>query len=461
MKSEYCNVVGSMNCSPRCAVLALSAVVLLACAGGASAQSTFTVNFSYTGDGVTATGTWTVQTGITMPCPPGQGCDGQVVGLSGIHNGDPMSLLPQDTVCNSALPPNQCGNFKNDNGVAFTGNGGDAAPDGFGIGFSAGGIDYNLHFGTFEECSSASCITNIALTTVAPCSIVTNTADSGPGSLRDALACASDGDTIDATGVSGTITLTTGELVVSNSITILGPGPATLSVDGNAASRVFHITNAVTVVISGLTITNGSAGAGTFPADAGGGILNDHATLTVSNCVLSGNSASFGGGGIYNDGRLGSATLTMSLSTLNGSSANLGGGIYNDGSGSGSAALAMSRCILSGNSANFGQGGGVYNDGSGSGRAILTVSSSTLGGNVAGTSGGGILNEGASGTATVTIVTSTLCSNTAGVSGGGIFNDGFSGSGTLTVITGILSGNSANFGGGAILNNDNGAGSAI
>src|SRR5262245_24260687 len=65
---------------------------------------------------------------------------------------------------------------------------------------------------------------------------VMNTADSGAGSLRQALAGAADGDTIDAAGVSGTILLTSGELVVSNSVTILGPGPANLAVDGNAAS---------------------------------------------------------------------------------------------------------------------------------------------------------------------------------------------------------------------------------
>jgi len=46
---------------------------------------------------------------------------------------------------------------------------------------------------------------------------------------------------IDATGVSGTILLTSGELLVTNSVTILGPGPADLAVNGNAASRVFHI----------------------------------------------------------------------------------------------------------------------------------------------------------------------------------------------------------------------------
>ena len=46
---------------------------------------------------------------------------------------------------------------------------------------------------------------------------VTNTADSGPGSLRAVLASASNGDIIDATGVSGTITLTGGQLLITNS----------------------------------------------------------------------------------------------------------------------------------------------------------------------------------------------------------------------------------------------------
>jgi hypothetical protein len=100
--------------------------------------------------------------------------------------------------------------------------------------------------------------------------IVTSTADSGPGTLRDALASATDGDTIDATGISGTILLTNGELLVNNSVTILGPGPTHLAVDGNATSRVFHITNAVSALIAGLTITNGSATA-PFPGSFGGG----------------------------------------------------------------------------------------------------------------------------------------------------------------------------------------------
>src|SRR5262245_9991633 len=69
---------------------------------------------------------------------------------------------------------------------------------------------------------------------------VTNTNDSGPGSLRDALAAANDGDTIDATDVSGTILLTSGELQINHNVTINGPGAGSLAVNGNAIFRVFE-----------------------------------------------------------------------------------------------------------------------------------------------------------------------------------------------------------------------------
>ena len=141
--------------------------------------------------------------------------------------------------------------------------------------------------------------------------VVTSTAADGTGSLRAALVSADDGDTIDATGISGIITLTGGQLVVSNSVTFLGPGPANPVVDGNGADRVLWITESLTVTLAGLTITNG------FVTDtrAGGGILNDHSTLTVSNCVVSGNTA-FGGGGIWNYGDSGSGTQTEVIRNL-------------------------------------------------------------------------------------------------------------------------------------------------
>src|SRR5262245_66528925 len=77
---------------------------------------------------------------------------------------------------------------------------------------------------------------------------VTSTADTGPESLRAALASASDDDTINVS-VTGTIFLTSGELLVMKSLTVLGPGAGSLAVNGNAASRVFHIGSGMTVTI--------------------------------------------------------------------------------------------------------------------------------------------------------------------------------------------------------------------
>jgi len=125
--------------------------------------------------------------------------------------------------------------------------------------------------------------------------VVTNTNDNGPGSLRQAIVDAHDGDTIDATGISGFITLNTGQLLVDKSLTINGAGADLLAVDGNATSRVFQIGSVKSVTISALMIRNGQGG-------LGGGIFNaDSATLTITNSTLNGNTAGLGGG-VFNAG---------------------------------------------------------------------------------------------------------------------------------------------------------------
>ena len=59
---------------------------------------------------------------------------------------------------------------------------------------------------------------------------------------------ANDRDTVDATGVSGTITLTSGQFLVDKSVIINGAGADVLALDGNATSRVFQtVTGAKTV----------------------------------------------------------------------------------------------------------------------------------------------------------------------------------------------------------------------
>src|SRR5262249_38549628 len=88
---------------------------------------------------------------------------------------------------------------------------------------------------------------------------VTNSLDTGAagdGSLRGEIAAAQSGDTINfAPGLAGqTITLTNGELAITRSLDIEGPGANQLTVNGNHASRVFDISGGVTVTIAGMTM---------------------------------------------------------------------------------------------------------------------------------------------------------------------------------------------------------------
>ena len=187
---------------------------------------------------------------------------------------------------------------------------------------------------------------------------VTNTNDSGPGSLRQALVDANNGDMInfDAELKGQTVTLTTAELIINKNITISGLGANLLAVSRaqNApAFRIFHLMPALAVVIQGLTISNGVAPQFGF----GGGILNERSTLSVINCAVSGNSTDSTGGGI-SDGFLAGSTLRVEDSTLSGNYAgDYGGGIENSGT------LAVNSSTLSGNTGEF-TGGAILNGGS-------------------------------------------------------------------------------------------------
>ena len=99
------------------------------------------------------------------------------------------------------------------------------------------------------------CLTNIT---------VLNTNDAGPGSLRQAIVDLCPGGTITFTNsLSGsTIGLTSGELEIDKSLTILGLGATNLAVSGNNLSRVFVIAQGVSASLSGLKITGGNAGGG-------------------------------------------------------------------------------------------------------------------------------------------------------------------------------------------------------
>jgi hypothetical protein len=279
--------------------------------------------------------------------------------------------------------------------------------------------------------------------TATPTTIVTNTNDSGPGSLRQALADARNRDIInfDPTLDGRNIGVISAELVIDKSISITGPGSNLLGVYGASQTglRIFHVMPGVTATIAGLTISGGAG-----DQKGGGGILNDHATVTIDSCIVQNSFAVElnSGGGIYNDGSGGSATLTILNSTVSENYAYLaGGGIYNDGDG-GRATLNITNSTVDGNGAAHndipfggGEGGGIYNN-----IGTVTITDSVVSNNIAGVpdqfpvgTGGGILNFG-----TMTITNSTITGNHVYLVGGGIESDG-----TLTITRSTISGNRA------------------
>src|ERR1051325_1373014 len=302
---------------------------------------------------------------------------------------------------------------------------------------------------------------------------VTSNADSGPGSLRDTIANAAPGTTIDF-AIGGTIQLTSGQLLVTKDLTIAGPGAAILTIQRSTASgtaefRIFHLQSGI-VSISGLAVSNGvdiigagihnettfslrdSVIAGNLALGAGGGI-NNLGTLTMSNCVVNGNrvsprsanSAPFqSGGGLNNEN-----TVTVLSCVFSSNVAPFGGGIRSDGT------LALTNSLVRGNSAGgilsaAGKGGGIYNEGTLSVHTTTIETNSAIGPSSGDKSlGGGIENV----LGTVTLDRSTVSRNlvTGNPSGGGVDNL----LGTLVVENSTISGNIASGSspvGGAIAN---------
>ncbi|MEO1526978.1 MAG: choice-of-anchor Q domain-containing protein [Planctomycetota bacterium] len=234
--------------------------------------------------------------------------------------------------------------------------------------------------------------------------------DFTPGdlSLREAIEIANARAGIDsitfAPGLEGTITLVDGELQVSESLEILGPGFDQLTIDGDGQSRVLHyLSTTGDLTVDSLTLTGGrvtrnGGGAGIDSASDG--------TLSISNSRLVGNISDVGAGGISTR----DADVTIRNSTIS----------DNHSGGNGGAV-----------SVRFGD---------------VTIIGSTLSGNTAGGNGGAIITSQGS----VSVLNSTISSNTAGDQGGGIRTL----AGDIELVNSTVFNNQADVVGGGVLVND-------
>jgi hypothetical protein len=280
---------------------------------------------------------------------------------------------------------------------------------------------------------------------------VANTNDSGPGSLRQAVAEAGPGETINLP--AGTYTLTSGELVISKTVTISGHAAADTTIRAGGPFAVVQITGPLDATISGVTIRDGNP---TGVVVLGGGINSiNEANLTLRGVAVTNNIANTNGGpgagggvalggGIYSEGAL---TLSESSVTDNtassvggtgkGGGVPLGGGIFASG------ALTIVNSTVSRNTAAAMGGAGPANASQSGGVALggglYTASESpssligvTFNDNVADVSGGpggggGVVLGGgvfaSAGPASISFANATVASNVAraqGAGGGGI-----------------------------------------
>ena len=134
--------------------------------------------------------------------------------------------------------------------------------------------------------------------------IVANCDDAGTGSLRDAVAAAPSGATIDLAHLAcSTITLTTGFIAIAqDDLSLNGPGAAALTIDAGNASGVIRHAGAGTLSIGGVTLANGHYASASTPR---GGCLYSAASLAVADATLTGcavvgtSTENARGGGIY------------------------------------------------------------------------------------------------------------------------------------------------------------------
>jgi hypothetical protein len=237
-----------------------------------------------------------------------------------------------------------------------------------------------------------------------------------PGSLRQAIFDANalaGADEIVFEDTTGTINLTAGEYVVSQGLTITGPGRDLLTLDAQQQSRIFAITTSQTVELSGMTITNGKPLTG-----QGGGISSAfyNGMLKLSQVTVTGNETVAGtghGGGIYTEGSIEIVDSTISNNrTVEWSPSNMGSG-GSSGSGGGiysARSVSITNSIVTQNTASL-EGGGIYSDG-------LSMTNCLIVDNTTRADGGGVYQV-EFGLGNAAIIGSTFSGNRASNAAGG------------------------------------------
>jgi N-formylglutamate amidohydrolase len=231
-----------------------------------------------------------------------------------------------------------------------------------------------------------------------PGHLVTSTADHGPGTLRDALLGAEDGDVVTfAASLNGDTIRLEKELRICTQVTVQGPGFGLLAVSGGDSTRLIRIMKTDSAVIRGLSLVRGNSPGG----EDGGGLLVE-GTVRLASCKLADNYADDDGGGLSINEN-GVAYLD-SCTISNNSCGDDGGGLRNF-----LGTLAINHTTVSGNSSpSF--GGGLSSNGT------VKIEASTFTQNQANSVGGGMRSFGGS----VSILNSTFEGNTSGDRAGGI-----------------------------------------
>lgn len=240
-----------------------------------------------------------------------------------------------------------------------------------------------------------------ATVTIMNAYMVSKLADSGGGSLRQALADAASNLGPDAisfapalAAAGTTITLST-EIVVSDAdgVTVDASSIGGIKISGNNATRLFSVDSTGNLTLRRLTLNGGNGSGATSPGFGGAVFVKAGGRLTLRECTVSGNSATLYGGGFYN--RRGALTLTQC--TISGNSAAYGGGIYSDTvTGDFTFATLLSRCTLSGNEATS-SGGALLNYNGITSLVHCTVTDNTAPAD----QGGGVASYGDPGTQTI------------------------------------------------------------